>query len=132
MKNIAFSIALYLVGILAFSQSNKNVDRVKYITTAPDGSISMTIIDDSNENIMELKSAEAFYKFQIIDTRTAEVIYGSLNKGKECLIDKSKIAAGNYNLRLYTSNFIITSKITISALRKFTTSIKERKIAMNH
>ena len=132
MKNIAFTIALCLVGILAFSQSNKNLDRVKYITTAPDGSISMTIIDDSNENIMELKSAEAFYKFQIIDTRTAEVIYGSLNKGKECHIDKSKIAAGNYHLRLYTSNFIITSKITISALRKFTTSIKKRKIAMNH
>jgi len=132
MKNLSFTIALCLVGILAFSQSNKNIDRVKYITTAPDGSVSMTIIDDSNENNMKLKSAEAFYKFQIIDTKTAEVIYGSINTGKECLIDKSKIAAGNYNLRLYTSNFIITSRITISALRKFNTAIKESNIAMNH
>jgi len=132
MKNLTLTIALSLVGLLAFSQTFTSRERVKYVTTAPDGSVAMTIIDDSSENIMKLESANSFYKYQIIDSRTAEVIYGSKNKGKECHIDKSKIAAGTYNIRLFTSNFIITSKITISALRNFNAAIKSGKVAMNH
>ena len=131
MKNIALTIVLSFVGIIAFSQNTKNFEPVKYVTTAPDGSVSMTIIDDFDEGIMKLQSADAFYKYQILDTRTSEIIYASINKGKECHIDKSKIASGTYNIRLYTSNFIITSKITISAFRKFNTSIKEANMAMN-
>ena len=132
MKNIALTIILSFVGIISFSQNNKISERVKYVTTAPDGSVSMTIIDDFGENSIRLHSADAFYKYQILDTRTAEIIFGSKNKGKECHIDKSKFASGTYNIRLYTSNFIITSKITISAFRKFNTSIKADNFVMNH
>ena len=131
MKKIALTIVFSLVGIIAFSQTNKNSERAKYITTAPDGSVSMTIFDDSSADSMKLEAADAFYKYQILDTRTAEVIYVSKNKGNECHIDKSKIAAGTYNIRLFTSNFIITSKITFSPLFKFDTSTKGRNIAMN-
>ena len=131
MKNLTLTIALSLVGLIGFSQTFKNSERVKYVSTAPDGSVAMTIIDDSSENIMKLESANPFYKYQIIDSRTAEVIYGSNNKGKECHIDKSKIAAGTYNIRLFTSNFIITSKITVSALFNFDTSSNIGNIAMN-
>jgi len=131
MKNITLTIIVSLVGIIAFSQTNKNSERAKYITTAPDGSVSMTIFDDSSEDSMKLEAADAFYKFQILDTRTAEVIYASKNKGNECHIDKSKIAAGTYNIRLFTLDFIITSTITISPLFKFDTSAKGRNIAMN-
>jgi len=131
MKKITFTIVFSLIGIIAFSQTNKNSERAKYIITAPDGSVSMTITDDSSENIMKLEAANSFYKYQILDTRTAEVIYVSKNKGKECHIDKSKIAAGTYNIRLFTSNFIITSKITVSALFNFDTSTKGRNVAMN-
>jgi len=131
MKKIALTIIVSLVGIIAFSQTNKNSERAKYITTAPDGSVSMTIFDDSSEDSMKLEAADAFYKFQILDTGTAEVIYASKNKGNECHIDKSKIAAGTYNIRLFTSDFIITSTITISPLFKFDTSSKGRNIAMN-
>ena len=94
MKNIALTIVFSFVGLFAFSQTNKNSECVKYITTAPDGSVSMTIFDDSSEDSIKLEAADAFYKYQILDTRTAKVIYGSKNKGKECHIDKSKIAAG--------------------------------------
>ena len=131
MKKIALTIIVSLVGIITFSQTNKNSERAKYITTAPDGSVSMTIFDDSSEDSMKLEAADAFYKYQILDTGTAEVIYASKNKGNECHIDKSKIAAGTYNIRLFTSDFIITSKITISPLFKFDTSTKGRNIAMN-
>ena len=131
MKNIALTIIFSFVGLFAFSQTNINSERVKYITTAPDGSVSMTIFDDSSEDSMKLEAADAFYKYQILDTKTADVIYGSNNKGNECHIDKSKIAAGTYNIRLFTSNFIITSKITISALFKFDTSGQVANLAMN-
>ena len=131
MKKIALTIVFSLIGIIAFSQTNNNSERATYIITAPDGSVSMTITDDSSENSMKLEAADAFYKYQILDTRTAEVIYVSKNKGNECHIDKSKIAAGTYNIRLFTSNFIITSKITVSPLFKFDTSTKDRNIAMN-
>lgn len=131
MNKIALTIVFSLVGIISFSQTNKNSERVKYITTAPDGSVSMTIYNDSSEDNMKLVAADSFYKYQILDTKTAEVIYGSKNKGNECHIDKSKLAAGTYNIRLFTSNFIITSKITISPLFKFDTSTKDRNIAMN-
>ncbi len=80
-----------------------------------------TIYDDLRENNMELESANAFYKYQILDTETLEPIYSAENKGKECIIDKSKIAAGNYNIRLYTSRFVITSKITVSGKSKLNT-----------
>ena len=131
MKKIALTIIVSLVGIIAFSQTNKNSERAKYITTAPDGSVSMTIFDDSSADSMKLVAADAFYKFQILDTGTAEVIYASNNMGNECHIDKLKIAAGIYNIRLFTSDFIITSKITVSPLFKFDTSVKGRNIAMN-
>ena len=131
MKKIALTIIVSLVGIISFSQTNKNSERAKYITTAPDGSVSMTIFNDSSEDSMKLEAADAFYKYQILDTGTAEVIYASKNKGNECHIDKSKIAAGTYNIRLFTSDFIITSKITISPLFKLDTSTKGRNIAMN-
>lgn len=131
MKKIALTIVFSLIGIIAFSQTNNNSERATYIITAPDGSVSMTIFDDSSEDSIKLEAADAFYKYQILDTRTAEVIYVSKNKGNECYIDKSKIAAGTYNIRLFTSNFIITSKITVSPLFKFDTSTKDRNIAMN-
>lgn len=131
MKKITLTIVISLIGIIAFSQTNNNSERATYIITAPDGSVSMTIFDDSSEDSIKLEAADAFYKYQILDTRTAEVIYVSKNKGNECYIDKSKIAAGTYNIRLFTSNFIITSKITVSPLFKFDTSTKDRNIAMN-
>ncbi|NOQ92023.1 MAG: hypothetical protein GQ552_04815, partial [Flavobacteriaceae bacterium] len=34
--------------------------------------------------------------------------------GKVCDIDKSKLEDGNYTLKVYTSDFVITSDITIS------------------
>lgn len=130
MKNIALTIIVCLVGIVAFAQS-ETPQCLKYITNAPDGSVAITIYDDLRETKMELESANAFYKYQILDTKTLEPIYSADNKGKECIIDKSKLAAGNYNIRLYTSNFVITSKLTVSGTSELYTMIKKGSIAMN-
>ena len=81
---------------------------------------------------MKLGPVDAFYKYQILDTKTAEVVYEVENKGKACIIDKSKIAAGTYNIRLHTSNFVITAKINISAHDQFNTTTKNAVIAMNN
>ena len=75
----------------------------------------MTIIDDTREDVMKLESANTFYKYQILDPRTAEPVFSASNRGKACEIDKTKLVAGTYDLKLYTSNFVITSKITVSA-----------------
>ena len=132
MKKVVLTLVISLVVVSMFAQSTKQSKRLKYVTNGPDGKVAMTIYDDSREDSMKLESAKNFYKYQILDPETSEPIYSSTNKGKECTIDKSKVAAGTYNLRLYTSNFVITSKITVSASRKFAKAVKENDaVAIN-
>ncbi|NNC70231.1 MAG: hypothetical protein HKN90_05335 [Flavobacteriaceae bacterium] len=132
MKKAVFTIVVSLVAMVTFAQTSDVPQRLKYVTTGPDGSVAMTIIDDSREDVMKLESANNFYKYQILDPRTSQPVYSAHNKGKACEIDKSKLAAGTYNLKLYTSNFVITSKITVSATRKLRESIKaDQTLASN-
>ncbi len=132
MKKVVLTLVFSLVVVAMFAQSTKQAKRLKYVTNGPDGKVAMTIYDDSREDSMKLESAKNFYKYQILDPETSEPIYSSTNKGKECTIDKSKVAAGTYNLRLYTSNFVITSKITVSAARKLSNAAKENEaVALN-
>ncbi len=132
MKNAVLTIVVSLVAIVTFAQTKEAPQRMKYVTTGPDGSVAMTIIDDTREDLMKLESANAFYKYQILDPRTAEPVFASDNQGKTCEIDKTKLAAGTYNLKLYTSNFVITSKITVSASRKLRNAIREDAVALNN
>jgi len=119
MKKVVLTTAILVLGFIGFAQTNANTaQRLKYVTTGPDGSVAMTIYDDTREDSMKLESADNFYKYEIVEPTTSEAIYASKNQGKECTIDKTKIAAGTYNLRLYTSSFVITSKITVTATRK--------------
>jgi len=115
MKKVILAIIVVAVGFVGYAQDNTNISkRLKYVTTAPDGSVAMTITDDTSKNDIKLESANKFYRYEILDPNTSEPVFASKNQGKECTIDKTKIAAGMYNLRLYTSNFVITSKIAIS------------------
>ena len=119
MKNIIITLIALVIGGVAIAQKNSETpQRLKYITEAPDGSIAMTIYDDTREDSMTLESASNFYRYEILEPSTSEPIYSAKNQGKACTIDKSKIAEGTYDLRLYTSSFVITSKITITAARK--------------
>ncbi len=114
MKKELLTVLIVTIGFLGFSQNKiDSPKRLKYITTAPDGSIAMTVYDNKRDDIIKLESANNFYKYEILDLMTSEPVFFSKNNGKECSIDKSKIAPGTYNLRLYTINFIITSKIII-------------------
>jgi hypothetical protein len=130
MKKIALAIVVCLVGIGALAQS-ETTQCLKYVTNAPDGSVAMTIYDDLRENSMQLESASAFYKYQILDSETNQPIFSADNKGKGCIIDKSIVAAGNYNIRLFTSKFVITSKISVSAEHKLSTPLVNVALAMN-
>ena len=118
-KKVVLTVVIAAIGLVGFSQENTTpTKRLKYVTTAPDGSVAMTITDDTSTDSLKLESADNFYKYEILDPMTGEAVYASANSGKECDIDKKKIAAGTYNLRLYTSNFVITSKIAISTTKK--------------
>ena len=125
MKKLALTTVVLVLGLVGFAQTSTNApQRLKYVTTGPDGLVAMTIYDDTREDSMKLESADNFYKYEIVEPKTSEAIYASNNKGKECTIDKTKIAAGTYDLRLYTSSFVITSKITVSATRKMLSPIQ--------
>ena len=126
-KNNIITLIVCLLCVNVFSQINNTPQRLKYITTGPDGNVAMTIYDDTRDDSMKLEAADTFYRFEILDTKTSEPIYSAKNNGKVCNIDKTKLDAGTYNLRLYTANFVITSKITIIATKKMYESLQSSR-----
>ncbi len=125
MKKVILTIAVLTIGFIGFAQEKADTSqRLKYVTTAPDGSVAMTITDDSSKDNLKLESANNFYRFEILDPTTGEAVLASRNQGKECTIDKTKLASGTYKLRLYTSDFVITSKIAINNTKKALPSLQ--------
>jgi len=117
MKNTVLIIAITLISLTGFAQTtNANQpDKItKYVTTFPNGEEAITIIENSNSDNLKLSSADNFYKYEILDPTNHELVHKSNNRGKVCDIDKSKLEEGTYTLRVYTSDFVITSDITIS------------------
>ncbi len=126
MKKVILTIAVLAIGFIGFAQEKANTpQRLKYVTTGPDGSVAMTITDDSSKDNLKLESANNFYRYEIIDPITGEAVFASRNQGKQCSIDKTKLAAGTYDVRLYTSKFVITSQLAIKATKKLPTSVGE-------
>lgn len=116
MKNTILIIAITLISLTGFAQTNPSAKAkiTKYVTTFPNGEDAITIVENSNSSKLELSSADNFYKYEILETATHEMVHGSDNRGKICEIDKSNLEDGTYTLKVYTSDFVITSDITIS------------------
>lgn len=112
MKKLVAIVILYLVILQSFAQTNASIDNLKYVITAPDGSDAIGLYDSSENQTIQLKMRETFYKYQLLDMHTSEPILSEDNTGKECKINKLRIARGTYKLRLYTEEFVITSEIT--------------------
>ncbi|MGB5244204.1 MAG: hypothetical protein WBN16_01670 [Lutimonas sp.] len=112
MKTNIITIVILLISIAGFSQDKGKV--TKYVTTFPNGEEAITIVDNSNSNVLNLSSAESFYKYEILAPANHELIHGSSNEGKVCDIDKTKLSDGTYTLKVYTDDFVITSDITIN------------------
>ena len=98
-----------------YAQEKKVEHLIKQVTTAPDGTTAFTIYDNSASNIIRLESVDSFYKYMLVDIDTNEEVYVQGNRGKRCSIDKLKVGNGSYKLKLFTKNFIITSKVTIAS-----------------
>ena len=111
MKTNIITIAILLISIAGFSQEKGKV--TKYVTTFPNGEEAITIVDNSGSDLLNLSSAESFYKYEILAPANHELIHGATNNGKVCDIDKSKLSDGTYTLKVYTNDFVITSDITI-------------------
>jgi len=117
MKNTILFIAITLLSLTGFAQTNNSEQPekiTKYVTTFPNGEEAITITESTASNLLKLASADNFYKYEILETTNHELVHQSNNKGKICDIDKSKLEDGNYTLKVYTSDFVITSDITIS------------------
>ncbi len=113
LKKFIFVLALCYSTFTLFAQDASS-QRIKYITKAPDGSTSIVVYDDSRSNTIELTSKNQFYKLQILNPKTFEPVYSSTSKGMSSSISKLLVSAGDYKIRLYTKNFVITTPITIS------------------
>jgi UPF0288 family protein (methanogenesis marker protein 3) len=117
MKKIALTTLLFAIAATsAFAQTmtNKQSERItKYVTTFPNGEEAITITDNSASSNLMLSSADNFYKYEILESSNHELVHGSENRGKVCDIDKTKLKDGNYTLKVYTDDFVITSDITI-------------------
>ncbi len=113
-KKLVSTVLFGLFVVAIYAQDENKSQRIKYITKAPDGSTSMTIYDDSRSNTLELASVHNFYKYQLLDVSTGEPVYSFNQRGKTAVLNKSKIAEGDYELRVYTKNFIVTSQISIA------------------
>ena len=119
MKNSILLIAFTLLTFTGFAQTNEveQPEKItKYVTNFPNGEEAITIVESSISDNLKLSSAENFYKYEILEPANHELIHGSSNRGKVCDIDKSKLSDGTYTLKVYTSDFVITSDITISNL----------------
>ena len=125
MKKIIVTIALFTIGFVNFSQNSNTLQHIKYVTHAPDGSVALTIIDDATIDKMSVQSVDAFYKYQILDKNTSVSVYTSKNDGKDCIIDTTNLTEGTYDLRLYTSDFVITTDLEILRLGEFYAILKE-------
>ena len=124
MKKIIATTALVILGLLTFSQNSNTQQVLKYVTHAPDGSVAITITDDTINNRMSVESVEAFYRYQLLDQKTSESVYTSNNGGKECIIDTTNLTEGTYDLRLYTSDFVITTDLEILRLGEIYAMLK--------
>ncbi len=117
MKNTILIIAITLISLTGYAQSNSSANPAKitkYVTTYPNGEEAIAVVENSNTNVLKLSSADNFYKYEILETATHEMIHRSDNRGKMCEIDKTKLEEGTYTLKVYTKDFVITSDITIS------------------
>jgi len=124
MKKIIATVALAIVGLVSFSQNSNTQQVLKYVTHAPDGSVAITITDDTSNHRMSVQSVDAFYRYQLLDQKTSESVYTSKNGGKECIIDTTNLTEGTYDLRLYTSDFVITTDLEILRLGEFYAMLK--------
>lgn len=116
MKNLVLIIAISMIGISGYAQSNTNKQSekvTKYVTTFPNGEEAITITDHSTSDNLKLTSADNFYKYEILEPSNHELVHKSNNQGKVCSIDKSNLEDGTYTLKVYTDDFVITSDITI-------------------
>ena len=124
MKNYILIIAIAFISFTGYSQtsSNEQPEQItKYVTTFPNGEEAITILESNQTNNLKLSSAESFYKYEILEPASHELVHKSSNRGKVCEIDKSKLSDGTYTLKVYTSDFVITSDITISNMEAGTT-----------
>jgi len=114
MKKTLLVIALSLSGLATFAQDAPQKEKVtKYVTTFPNGEEAITITDRTSSESLKLASADNFYKYEILESSSHELVHGADNRGKICDIDKSKLEEGTYTLKVYTDDFVITSDITI-------------------
>jgi len=117
MKKTVLIIGVALLSLTGFAQDSHYDGSemiMEYTTTDASGEVAITIAESSKSNFLELTSEDEFYRYEILNTESHELIHSSTNTGKFCEIDKGVIEDGSYTLLVYTSESVIDSEIIIS------------------
>ena len=131
MKNRTNTIFIMLFILISnVSQSQLKSKYNWQVTTDPNGAISIVVYDVKSNDGMVLESALSFYKYEILDELTSEPVFVAENKGYKCVINKDIIPSGDYKLKLFTKEFIITTKVTVFEAGKLA-SYNDAQIASN-
>jgi len=131
LKKLFLALILSFIAFSLNAQTTEKPQLFKYVSTAPDGTVVFTVIDDSRKSDMTIESQEDFYKYQLVDLKTGKIIVTARNIGKTGTIDKSKLAAGEYNLLVYTKSFIIGSEITVNSAKTTTGALAMTEVDEN-
>ena len=78
MKYI-FNLIMMFIAYNGFSQSTENRER-RNITTFPNGDESITIIENSETNVIQLTRTEDFNKYEMLDLSNHEAVHRSTKK----------------------------------------------------
>jgi hypothetical protein len=94
--------------------------------------VAITITDDTRDVAIIVESKEAFYRYQILDRETGDILLTSNNNSRYGVIDKSKLPVGTYDLKVYTSDFVITTDLEILKLGEFYAELnRSAPVALN-
>lgn len=78
MKYI-FSLLMMFIAYNGFSQNGEKRNR-RSITTFPNGDEAITIIENSETNVIRLTSTDAYNKYEMLDLSNHEVVHRSSKK----------------------------------------------------
>ena len=83
MKKTLLVIALSLSGLATFAQDAPQKEKVtKYVTTFPNGEEAITITDRTSSESLKLASADNFYKYEILESSSHELVDCVVIRGK--------------------------------------------------
>lgn len=87
-----FNFLMMFIAYNAFAQSGKN-EKIKNIVTFPNGDEAITIIENSERNVIQLTTTDDYNRYEMLDLSNHEAAHRTTKKG-DSLARMPKISSG--------------------------------------